>query len=1100
MSIKDRLIQFILRGKDELSPEAAKSAEALNKVRQQGEALRAELDKAKGGQGLAVSLRTTGEAAERAQTTLERSERKIERLREELDKSPDSKGLAVSLRETEREAAKTGRELDKLTAETKRLEDAARAAGIDTSKLSDEERRLAEEVARAKQAVTGNNSQLRELERQQRANARATAEHTSRVDAARQSMTSAGKTVLAFAATYISLNAAFRLVRGGINLVVEGIASVIREGSTSEQTLAQLEAALKATGGAAGYSAEQLQAMADQLESQSNFTAEQIIDAQTRLLSYTDVVGEQFPAALQISIDQAERLGISVEASAETVGKALQTPSKAMEALGRQGFKLEAGQGALLKRLEATGKMAEAQAIIMDMLNESYGGAAAAARVGTIEGLWKSLTDRVGNFYKMIGNAGALDFVKGKLVDVGDYIQQLADDGRLERLAESLSNAFIQGVEKVQEFAVSLGNIDFNTLTDDAAAWLNDFNGKIDAGVQQVQLFIAPFRTLFNGITAGLATLGATATGTWGLMLRGIEAVAGAIPDMFGGEKIQASVRSAREAMDGLRDGFVAQIQQDGADIRNAWDTTSSHAVDSQKKVADAATSASGEVRDQWDDAVDGALAATEQLRLGVLESVVAGKTAIADMAQSLDLIDTAKTVAQFEGLREALLKAYRDGAISQDEYAQSLNLVRQGIKDLGGEATASARRIEDIINALGDFNDVQKAIKGAQTDVDINKLRSAITKMYEEGALTAKEYNKAVAELEKRHEKLKVATDKQSGSQSGLAKQVQAVTEALQKQAVAAKEAADKEDQANNQRRANWSDFFGGVLTQARSALAGLSEQALNTFDAMKEINNTDLQIDTSSVESLESGLKQVNQQLGQLTLNLADGFRQQNPFARWADETLHASTQIQKTYLEQKLQLEQLMASYERGATTVSGFRSAAGGLKATLDLLDASDLQRLESAIASAKQQMDAMANSTQQTVERMRDELDQLRGDEERLERRRMASRRSELQAQLAEANVSGDKRAITNVQQALGMLAQIESEAAFAREREAREKRGPATTAQAPGQGDGQAQQQAPARVLRLESVRGDGVDVTVPDGQEDAFLSILEQAGLRTIN
>ena len=51
--IKDRLIQFILRGKDELSPEAKKSAEALEAVSQEAARLGQALDDAKGAQGLA---------------------------------------------------------------------------------------------------------------------------------------------------------------------------------------------------------------------------------------------------------------------------------------------------------------------------------------------------------------------------------------------------------------------------------------------------------------------------------------------------------------------------------------------------------------------------------------------------------------------------------------------------------------------------------------------------------------------------------------------------------------------------------------------------------------------------------------------------------------------------------------------------------------------------------------------------------------------------------------------------------------------------------------------------------------------------------------
>src|SRR5690606_32044326 len=234
MSIKDRLIQYVFRGKNELSPEARRIAEDLDKVRSAGKELTEELDKAKGAQGLAVGLRSASEAAERARSTLERTEKGAAELREELNQNPGSKGLAISLRTAEREAAKAARELDRLTAETKRAEEAAQAAGIDTARLAEEEKRLAAEVDRAKAAVTENTTQLRDLERQQRAAARASAEHKSRVDAARSAMASGAKQVLGYAAAYVSLNAAFRLVQRGLNLVRDGIRSMLDTGSEFE--------------------------------------------------------------------------------------------------------------------------------------------------------------------------------------------------------------------------------------------------------------------------------------------------------------------------------------------------------------------------------------------------------------------------------------------------------------------------------------------------------------------------------------------------------------------------------------------------------------------------------------------------------------------------------------------------------------------------------------------------------------------------------------------------------------------------------------------------------------------------------------------------
>src|SRR5690606_29630782 len=226
----------------------------------------------------------------------------------------------------------------------------------------------------------------------------------------------------------------------------------------------------------------------------------------------------------------------------------------------------------------------------------------------------------------------------------------------------------------------------------------------------------------------------------------------------------------------------------------------------------------------------------------------------------------------------------------------------------------------------------------------------------------------------------------------------------------------------------------------------------------------------------------------------------RLRNPFARWASEQVWQSQQIQEEYLQQKLALQDLMDRYERGTISLQGFRSEASRLRQTFTLLDQSDLSQLESAIASAKQQMQALGDSARNTLESVRDELDRLRGDEEAIERRRMATRRRELQAQLAEARASGNTSAVSDLTQAISMLSAIESEQRLAREEEARKNRREAQAAQAPG-----AQQASttaptpPATVIRLETTRGQAVDLSVPAGQEQALLGILEQAGLRSI-
>lgn len=1002
MAIKDRLIQFVFRGKEELSPEAKKAKAALEKVRKESAELAAQLDKSRDAQGLADALQRTRAAAERGQSTLERAEKKAAELRKELNEKPDSRGLAESLRAAEREAARAARELDRLTASTKAAEAAAAAAGFDTRNLAAEQKRLREETDKAKRATHEKGKQLQALEREYRRAARASAEHKSRVDAARESMTRGAKQVIGLATAYLSLRSAMRLVQGGLNLIRDGIRSMLTAGSDAEQAIAQLDAVLMSTGHAAGFTAKQLRDMAKELRDSSMFDEEQILAAQTRLLSYTDVVGEQFPAAMQIVIDQAQRLGMSVEQSAELVGQALQSPSKAMTALGRQGFTLEESQKKLLKQFEETGEMAQAQAIIMDMLTESYGGSAAAARFGTAKGLWKGLRDTISDFYERVSNAGAMDAVQDRLRGLAEQIDQMEADGTLENLAEALSGAFVQGIEKIEEFARELGAVDFKQVANDSTAWLRDFGEKIDGVRMRIQLFFAPFRTLFNGLTSGIASVVAWQTKQLDMLVAGIEYVARILPDAFGGARLRQRLGEVRGMLQAVTKGAVDQIRQDGKDIAAAWDTTWRHADKGPKKAAEAT----------------------------------------------------------------------RDAGKAQ--------------KELARETSAASVQIEAGTRALEDFAAVQAAISEAGTDVDLRALRTEIVKLYQSGKLSVDEYNKAIAALTKRQQELRDSTRDHA--------------EALRDQAAAANQSAEAlagQAEETDAARSAMGAFVDAVLTRARTALADLSAKALAAYDALRGINSVDIELDTSTVDGLRRALDQLERSIGNTQRSLANP--EMNKFNRWAHETIQSSQQVQKETVQQKLRLEELMERYESGVITLANFRSQAQGLKTSLDLLDDTDLSKLDSALASVEQRMKSVGDSARSSLDSLRDELDRLRGDEEAIERRRMVSRQQELQAQLAEARAAGNAQAIRELQQGLAVLNTIRSEQAKARvEAERQNRRGPGAPAGPAGSPAPAAQ--APTTVIRLESPRGSAVDVSVAPGQEDALLSLLEQAGMRTIS
>lgn len=235
----------------------------------------------------------------------------------------------------------------------------------------------------------------------------------------------------------------------------------IEETKNAQSEQAQLAAVLKSTGNAAGFTAAELNKMASGM---AGFISEGDINrAQTRLLSYTGVVGEEFPRALQAAIDMSVRLGMTVEQSAETVGKALDVPSKGLTALSKQGFRFTEDQKKLVESLEATGRVAEAQDVVLKALEASYGGAAEAAR-NTLGGALQALQNQIDDL--MTGDGPSVDNLTdsvNQLTDVlgssetkqafASFVSLLAD---LSRSIVSIATDFATGIKASEGFVDAL--------------------------------------------------------------------------------------------------------------------------------------------------------------------------------------------------------------------------------------------------------------------------------------------------------------------------------------------------------------------------------------------------------------------------------------------------------------------------------------------------------------------------------------------------------------------------------------------------------------------------------------------------------------------
>lgn len=178
----------------------------------------------------------------------------------------------------------------------------------------------------------------------------------------------------------------------------------------AQHAMAQLEAAVESTGGVAGRTVAELDAMSMALQRTTTFSDEQVKSAQSMLLTFDKIRGTEFDRATAAVTDLAARMGGDLQGAAVQVGKALQDPTTGLTALRRSGVSFSESQIAVIKTLYETGRAAEGQRVILAELEHQFGGSAKAAR-DTFGGALTGLKNAFGDLFEVTrgGSQGTVD-------------------------------------------------------------------------------------------------------------------------------------------------------------------------------------------------------------------------------------------------------------------------------------------------------------------------------------------------------------------------------------------------------------------------------------------------------------------------------------------------------------------------------------------------------------------------------------------------------------------------------------------------------------------------------------------------------------------
>lgn len=172
-----------------------------------------------------------------------------------------------------------------------------------------------------------------------------------------------------------------------------------------EKAEARLEAVLRATGEAAGFTAEELKTYASDLQDLTTYGDEVTISAMAILATFKQIKGDEFKRATRAAQDMATVIeGMSFEGSIMQIGKALNDPIKGMNALARAGVQFTDSQKAAITAMQQSGDLLGAQKVLLAELESQFGGASEAIR-GTFAGSLDAVKNAFGDLQEEVGFA-----------------------------------------------------------------------------------------------------------------------------------------------------------------------------------------------------------------------------------------------------------------------------------------------------------------------------------------------------------------------------------------------------------------------------------------------------------------------------------------------------------------------------------------------------------------------------------------------------------------------------------------------------------------------------------------------------------------------
>ncbi len=512
----------------------------------------------------------------------------------------------------------------------------------------------------------------------------------------------------------------------------------------------QLNATLESTGRAAEFTSQELKNMASELQTLSNFGDEDILQGVTLQLLRFDAIGRDiFPRAQQLVVDLAESMG-GVENAARTLGISLADPTLGLTRLRRIGVAFNSQQEEQIKNFVETGKVAEAQAVLMSALEERFSGLALASVSATTQ-----MKNAWGDYLESVGSS--LSFFDGVKRGITAMLLNVA--GAHDVTSKSAQLAALETQKAWGEATINIGNIIADISTEvvaiiDGVIKAFDFAGKAiptalglamdgaylvvaDAMNSIVDLIVSPIEGLFNDIDAVYAKITGKSLG----ITNAFDAVR---IDVTG---VRADISSSADDISLLWED-VKEFYRTWGDVAEGIATGNFSNVDEQIKLLREGIDAQRKAIEQGLTGID-----VPDLDFGDISVGVNVDTTGVDNYYStvMALNNTAsqQIMDKYNEMRAALGEYLRANTESQEEYQNKLRLGQAEIAkaetaELAAEKERQMSMVESFVDSVINLNKSEAdAVTKKYAD-----MRTTAEAYYADGLMSQQAFSEAITQI----------------------------------------------------------------------------------------------------------------------------------------------------------------------------------------------------------------------------------------------------------------------------------------------------------------------------------------------------------------